>query len=144
MERCPVRELAQGAGCPLYIATPFKDSLDEIAETTFRASYADIANLGAAIASSLNDKAPAPEKLSEDHLKLAGKIADSLKKAKNPLIISGITCGDEDVLKSGLNIVTALSSLDIKVMFSAILPECNSLALHFSLAIRLMMQFHWQ
>ena len=39
----PVRELAQNTKSPLYIATPFKDSLDEIAETIFRASYADIA-----------------------------------------------------------------------------------------------------
>jgi NADH-quinone oxidoreductase subunit G len=127
----PVRELAQNTKSPVYIATPFKDTLDEIAEATFRASYAEIANLGFAIASSLNDKAPVPIKLSEDHLKLAQKIADSLKKSNNPLIISGITCGDEEILHACMNIATALLSIDKKVMFSAVLPECNSMGLAF-------------
>ncbi len=127
----PVRELAQDTKSPVYIATPFKDSLDEIAETTFRASYADIANLGSAVASLLNDDAPVSKKLSNDHRELAEKIADTLKKAKNPLIISGITCGDEEVLHASMNIATALLSLDIKVMFSAVLPECNSMGLAF-------------
>jgi NADH-quinone oxidoreductase subunit G len=91
----PVRELAQDTKSPVYIATPFKDSLDEIAETTFRASYADIANLGSAVASLLKDDLPISKKLSNDHRELAENVADTLKKAKNPLIISGITCGDE-------------------------------------------------
>jgi len=127
----PARELAQDTKSPVYIATPFKDSLDEIAETTFRASYADIANLGFAVASLLNDDAPVSKKLSIDHRKIGENIADTLKKAKNPLIISGITCGDEEVMHASMNIATALLSLDIKVMFSAVLPECNSMGLAF-------------
>ena len=127
----PVRELAQDTKSPVYIATPFKDSLDEIAETTFRASYADIANLGSAVASLFKDDVPVSKKLSNDHRELAEHIADTLKKAKNPLIISGITCGDEEVLHASMNVATALLSLDIKVMFSAILPECNSMGLAF-------------
>jgi NADH-quinone oxidoreductase subunit G len=127
----PVRELAQDAKSPVYIATPFKDSLDEIAETTFRASYPDIANIGSAVASLLNDDAPVSEKLSDDQLELAENLADTLKKAKAPLIISGITCGNEDVLHASMNIATALVSPDIKVMFSAVLPECNSMGLAF-------------
>jgi NADH-quinone oxidoreductase subunit G len=127
----PVRELAQDTKSPVYIATPFKDSLDEIAETTFRASYADIANLGSAVASLLKDDLPISKKLSNDHRELAENVADTLKKAKNPLIISGITCGDEDVLHAGMNIAAALLSLEIKVMFSPVLPECNSMGLAF-------------
>ena len=127
----PVRELAQDSKSPVYIATPFKDSLDEIAETTLRASYADIANLGFTIASIIDDKAPVPEKINKDIRKLAGEIADSLKKAKNPLIISGITCGDEEVLHAGMNIAIALLSQEIKPMFSTVLPECNSMGLAF-------------
>ena len=127
----PVRELAQDTKSPIYIATPFKDDLDEIAETTFRASYSDIANLGSTVASLLKDDVPVSKKLSNDHRELAGNIADTLKKAKNPLIISGITCGDEEVLHASMNVATALLSLDIKVMFTAILPECNSMGLAF-------------
>ncbi|MGB8358746.1 MAG: NADH-quinone oxidoreductase subunit NuoG, partial [Bacteroidales bacterium] len=118
----PVRELAQNTKSPLYIATPFKDSLDEIAETIFRASYADIADLGSAVASLLNNDAPVSEKQSNYQRNLAENIADTLKKAKAPLIISGITCGNEDVLHASMNIAAALLSRDIKVMFSAVLP----------------------
>jgi NADH-quinone oxidoreductase subunit G len=125
----PVRELTQDLKTPVYIATAKADRLDDIAETTFRASYMDIANLGSAIASLLNERAPVPKKISRDIQKLAGSIADSLKKAKNPLIISGITCGDEEILHSGMNIASALLSPDKKVMFSAVLPECNSMGL---------------
>jgi NADH-quinone oxidoreductase subunit G len=127
----PVRELAQDTKSPVYIATPFKDNLDEIAETIFRASYEDIANLGSAVASLLKNDVPVSKKLSNDHRELAENIADTLQKAKNPLIISGITCGDEEVLHASMNVATALLSLDIKVMFSAILPECNSMGLAF-------------
>jgi NADH-quinone oxidoreductase subunit G len=127
----PVRELSQDSKSPVHIATPLKDSLDDIAETTLRASYADIANLGFTIASIINDKAPVPEKTNKELQKLAVKIADSLKKAKNPLIISGITCGDEEILHAGMNIATALLSQEIKPMFSVVLPECNSMGLAF-------------
>ena len=44
------RELVQDTKSPVFIATPFTDSLDEIAEEAFRASSNDIADLGFAIA----------------------------------------------------------------------------------------------
>jgi NADH-quinone oxidoreductase subunit G len=127
----PVRELAQDAKSPVYIATPFKDALDEIAENTFRASYGDIANLGSAIASVLNDKAPVSKIRIKDQQELAEKIALSLKKSKNNLIISGINSGDETVVHAALNIVIALLSSDTKAMFSVVLPECNSMGMAF-------------
>jgi len=124
-----VRELAQSIKSPVFIATPFKDKLDAIAEETLRASYEEIADLGSAVASLLNNKASAPEKINKDNQKLAEKISDVLKEAKNPLIISGITSGVEGTLTAGMNIATALLSLDVNVMFSAVLPECNSMGL---------------
>ncbi len=127
----PVRELAQDAKSPVFIVTPIKDGLDEIAETAFRASYADIANLGSAIALSINEKAPVPKKIKKDHQKLAQKIAESLKKAKNPLIISGINCGDKETVHAALNIANALLSSDINVMLCVVLTECNSMGLAF-------------
>jgi NADH-quinone oxidoreductase subunit G len=127
----PVRELAQDEKSPVYIATPFKDGLDDIAETTFRASYADIANLGFAVASSLNDKAPISKIKDKDQNELVEKIALSLKNAKNPLIISGLNCGEEEILHAALNIAKALSSSDTKVMLSVVFPECNSMGLAF-------------
>ena len=127
----PLRELVQDAKSPIYIITPFNDHLDEIAETSLRASYQEIALLGSAVASSINDKAPLSKNNDRDHQNVAEGIAASLKIAKNPLIIAGITCGDEDILHAGMNIATALLSTGKKVMFTAILPECNSMGLAF-------------
>ena len=125
----PVRELAQNSKSPLFIATPFGDSLDEIAEDTFRASYGDIAILGFSVALNLDKKAPELKTDKKDIEKLAGKIAFSLKNAKNPLIISGISCGDEAVVYAALNIATALKTAGSNVSISMVLPECNSLGL---------------
>ena len=127
----PVRELAQDSKSPVYIATAYNDGLDEIAENTFRGSFVDIANIGYAIASSISDIAPVSKIKTEEQQYLAEKIALSLKEAKNPLIISGINCGDEDIVHSALNIARALLSSDKKVMLSMVLPECNSMGLAF-------------
>jgi NADH-quinone oxidoreductase subunit G len=125
----PVRELAQDGGSPLFVATPFSDSLDEIAVQKFRASSVKIAELGFAITLELDGKAPRTKSENENIEKLAGKIASSLKNAKNPLIISGISCGDEAVVYAALNIATALKTAGSNVSISMVLPECNSLGL---------------
>jgi NADH-quinone oxidoreductase subunit G len=127
----PLRELAQDTKSPIYILTPFKDSLDEIADTSFRGSYEEISILGFAIAASIDDEAKCPKGISGKDQLVAEKIASSFKSAKNPLIISGVTCGDEQILHAAMNIATALLSSGRKVMFTALLPECNSLGLAF-------------
>src|SRR5450759_2310917 len=125
----PVRVLAQDAKGPVFIATPFNDALDLIAENTFRASHTDIADLGNSIASLLNGEALAAKIVKNDQQELAKKIALSLKSAKNPLIISGINCGDEAIVHAALNITSALLSSGINPMLTMVFPECNSLGL---------------
>jgi len=125
----PLRVLAQDARSPMFIATPFIDSLDVIAESTFRATQEDIANLGYSIAQKLDDRAPDSNTEKKDLKDLAGKIALSLKNAKNPLIISGISYGDEAIIHAALNITMALLSNGSNVMLSMVLPECNSMGL---------------
>ena len=51
----PLRELAQDVRSPLFIVTSYADSLDEIAEEVLRASAADIADFGFAVARKLDD-----------------------------------------------------------------------------------------
>ncbi len=125
----PVRELAQDTKSPVYIATPIKDKLDDIAETIYRASTTDIADLGFAIAAILNADAPSVNLISTDQQELAEKIALSLKNAKHPLIITGINQGDEDILHAALNISISLLSSNPDVMLSVVLPECNSMGM---------------
>ena len=126
----PVIQVTQDLKSPVFIATPFKDSLDELAEDTFRASYADITNLGFAIASSLNAEAPTFKLKNIEQQALAEKIALTLKNAKNPLIISGIHCMDEEVIHAACNVAISLH-LENKGMLSMVLPECNSMGLAF-------------
>ena len=125
----PVRELSQDTKSHVFIATPFTDSLDEIAEETFRASSFDIAGLGFSVANKLDNHSPDVKSEKKDFHKLADKIAFSLKNARNPLIISGVSCGDEEIIHASLNVATALLSLGSKVMLSMVLPECNSMGL---------------
>jgi NADH-quinone oxidoreductase subunit G len=125
----PLRELAQDEKCPLYIATPFSDSLDELSEDAFRASYADIATFGFAIASAISDKAPIVKLKNKSQREKADKIALSLKTALSPLIILGITSGDEKVVQAALNVATALFSVGSKVLVSVVFPQCNSMGL---------------
>ena len=49
----------------------------------------DLARLGFAVANALDSRAPAPSDLSEAMLALAAEIAQALKSAKRPLVISG-------------------------------------------------------
>jgi NADH-quinone oxidoreductase subunit G len=125
----PVRELAQDVRSPVFIATPFTDSLDETAEDVFRAAPQDIAVLGNTVAQNLDNKATVAKNDRKVIQKLAGKIALSLKSAKNPLIISGISCGDMAIVHAALNIVYSLLSNGSNVMLSMVLPECNSMGL---------------
>ena len=125
----PVRELAQDTRSPLYIATPLNDKLDDISTASLRASYKEIAGLGSAIASSISDSAPVSKLTNDDQQKLADKIAVSLKNSKNPLILSGINCGDGDVIHAAMNVATALLSEGKNVMLSMVLPEVNSMGL---------------
>jgi NADH-quinone oxidoreductase subunit G len=125
----PLRELAQDSKSPVFIATIFDDALDEIAKETFRASPADIANLGYIIAHEFDNKAPDSKTVEEDIRNLAGKIALSLKNAKNPLIISGTGYGDERIVYAALNIASALLTSGSDIMLSMVLPECNSMGL---------------
>jgi NADH-quinone oxidoreductase subunit G len=125
----PVRELAQDSRSPLFLVTQFNDSLDEIATRVFRATNKDIAGLGFSIARKLDKKAPEIKTGNKDIQMLSGEIALSLKDARNPLIISGISSNDESVLYAALNICKALLSSGSNVALSLVLPECNSIGL---------------
>jgi len=127
----PVIQVTQEIKSPVFIATPFKDSLDDLAASTFRASYNEIANLGNAVASAINDEAPAIKLKNKEQQILAEKIASTLKKAKYPVIITGINCNDENIIHAACNIATALHTNDNSNLLSIAFPESNSMGLAF-------------
>ncbi|MGZ5050751.1 MAG: NADH-quinone oxidoreductase subunit NuoG [Methylobacter sp.] len=122
-----VRNLELQAETPMFIASIYSTRLDDIASGTYRAAPEDIARLGFAIAHCLDPSAPAAEGLANGELVLAEKIADSLKQAKRPLIVTGTGCSSLEVVQAAYNVAKALPQADKCVSF--IVPECNSLGL---------------
>lgn len=124
-----VRELAQDVKSHVFIATSFSTKLDELAEDTYYASPLNIARLGFAMSSMISGEAPVVYDLDSSTTDLASKIARVLKDATNPVIISGVHSGCEEILQACGNIVKSLSSAGKEVSLSFTFPECNSLGL---------------
>ncbi|MGZ8173012.1 MULTISPECIES: NADH-quinone oxidoreductase subunit NuoG [Methylobacter] len=122
-----VRNLENQAQSPVFIASICATRLDDVAANTYRGSPEDIARLGFAVAHCLNESAPAPAALGDAEQALAATIADSLKQAKRPLIVSGTSCASLDVIQAAYNVAKALPSTDKQLTFTV--PECNSLGL---------------
>lgn len=123
------RAKAQDLKSPVFIASPFNTKLDDVAERTFRASNADIARLGFAVASLINEDAPSIKDLDKEQQELAQRIADTLKGAKSPLIICGIHGGTHELIHSAANITLALSLNGNQPSLCFLVPECNSMGL---------------
>ena len=124
-----VRDLGQLSSSHIYIANPIKDYLDDIAKKSFKGSYSDITALAAVIAKLIDKDAPEPPKHTKAIKELAREMAESLKQAKNPLIVSGISSGDTAVLQAAFNISTALLKNNVNPMLGLVLPESNSMGL---------------
>ena len=122
-----VRNLKQQALTPVFIAGVCATRLDDVAANTYQGSPEDIARLGFAIAHSLDQSAPAPAALGDTEQSLASTIADSLKQAKRPLIVSGTGCLSLAVIQAAYNVAKALPSTNKQLAFTV--PECNSLGL---------------
>lgn len=123
------REFAQQEKTPLFIAHPIKTKLDEIASVNLYLAPDEIARLGFAVATFLNDKAPVPVGMDAHSQKQSKQIADTLKKAERPLIICGTSMANEAILEAAANIAFALQTANKKASLCFVLPECNSMGL---------------
>ncbi len=123
----PVRELAQDQKGPLYIATPAATRLDDVATETYRAAPDKIARLGYAVAHALDAGAPDVAGLSEAERSLAARIAEALKSAERPLVVSGPSLNSEAILQAAANVARALSAAGRAPSLSLTAPECNTL-----------------
>jgi len=124
-----VRNAGQGARNPLFIASPESTRLDDVAAKTYHAAPDDIARLGFAIAHELDRSAPAVHGLAGETASLAREIAQTLKGAKRPLVISGTSLFNESVVRAAANITTALCAGSKAAALCYAVPECNSMGL---------------
>jgi NADH-quinone oxidoreductase subunit G len=124
-----VRELAQDSRGPLYVASPAATRLDDVATETYRATPDELARLGFAVAHILDDSAPAVSGLPSEVSALAGRIAQALRNAQQPLVVSGLGCRSESVIKAAANVTRALCRTEHPARIAFTVPECNSLGL---------------
>jgi NADH-quinone oxidoreductase subunit G len=101
--------------------------LDEIATETGYAAPDDIARLGFAIAHELDTSLPAVSNLSELLSKKVASIAQILRQAQRPVIISGITCYNEGIIKAAFDIAATLTTAERKAGLAYVVQECNSM-----------------
>ena len=124
-----VREVVQDQRGPLFISAPFATRLDDIAAVTYRAAPDDVARLGFAVAHEIDANAPEVAGLHEEVRAMARVIANELKSAKRPLVVSGPSCRSLAVIESAANVAKALCDAGLPATLSMIAPECNSFGL---------------
>ncbi|HEX5430397.1 MAG TPA: molybdopterin-dependent oxidoreductase, partial [Bryobacteraceae bacterium] len=107
---------AQDVTAPLFIATPYATRLEDVATAIFHAAPDSVARLGFAVAHELDPAAPPSGNFPD-----AAKIAQTLKNAKRPLVISGAGCGSEAVIRAAANVAKAAGAALLLIA-----PECNS------------------
>ncbi len=124
-----VRTASQNEPGTLFIATPTATKLDDAAALSYRASPHDIARLGFAVAHELSENAPPVPHLTGQMRALAQSIAEGLKNAARPLIVTGTACGSEAMINAAANIAWALYEKGRIAGLCFAVPECNSLGI---------------
>jgi NADH-quinone oxidoreductase subunit G len=123
------REVMQRDFSPLFIATPDATALDDVATRTVRAAPEEIARLGFAVAHAIDPAAPAVPDLSDDQRALAESIAQALRTAERPLVVSGPGAGSEAVLRAAAQVAWALCAKARPAHLAFTAPEPNTMGL---------------
>ncbi len=124
-----IGEIVHEEPSPLYVATTHATKLDAVAAAAVRAAPDQLAQLGFAVAHALSAMVPPAAGLSAELHPLAGEIADKLKRAKRPIIISGTSLGSAAVMQAAVNVAWALCAGGQPSELGLVVPECNSLGL---------------
>jgi hypothetical protein len=94
----------------LFLAVPGETKLDALATRTFSGLPDDLARLGFAVAHALDPAAPPVPDLPEPMQPLVQEIAEALRAAQRPLIVSGTSLESERVMQAAANIAWALGA----------------------------------
>lgn len=124
-----VKNIAQHAQNPLFIASVSATRLDDVAEETVHAAPDDLARLGFAVAHAIDPSAPSVADLAPQAQAFAQRIADALLAAKRPLVVSGNSLGNKALIEAAANIAKALKQREKNGSISLVVGEANSLGL---------------
>ncbi|MDY6467202.1 NADH-quinone oxidoreductase subunit NuoG [Acinetobacter faecalis] len=119
----PVQRIGQDEKSPIYILAATQTRLADVATGEVVASPNDIARLGFAVAAGV--KGEAILGLDEDAKAFAQTIADTLKAAKKPLIISGTSLQDAAIMEAAAQVAQNLGNAGLTLT----VPEVNSMGL---------------
>lgn len=122
----PIKNIAQTDKSPIFIASVAATRLDDVAAATSRASAADIARLGFAVAHIIDSSSPAVAGLSAEQSAQADTIAKGLLAADKPLVISGTGLKSQAVIQAAANVAYALKAKGKDVGIALTLLEANS------------------
>jgi NADH-quinone oxidoreductase subunit G len=103
--------------------------IDDLATHSWHAAPDDLARLAFAIASCLQPGKIDNTDFNEELLSRAKTIADALKKAKNPVVVTGISCYNDNLIKAAFDVAVALNTNEKKTGFNCVMTECNSMGL---------------
>ena len=124
-----VREMVQDEKGFLANITLASSPLNEMASFAMQAAPDNIARLGFAIAHIIKADLPQVPDAGEFLLSRAGIIANALQQARRPLIISGVSCCNESIIRAAFDIAASLKNEERKAALSYVMPECNSMGL---------------
>ncbi len=102
-----IRGHGQHQRSPIFIASVLPTRIDDIARNTLRATPADIARAGFAVAHVID---PDFADAATDHAAFVEQAAAALAQAERPLIVTGAGCADAGVLQAAANIAWALQA----------------------------------
>lgn len=124
-----IKEFVQDDKGFLATITVSGSPLDDIATHTNYSAPDDIARLGFAIAHEINSSVRRVPDTDTEFRSKAKTLAKALQQAKRPVIISGISCFNEGIIKAAFDIAASLNTTERKAGISYVLPECNSMGL---------------
>lgn len=120
----PVQRIGQDEKSPIFLLSVTQTRLYDVAEAEVVASPNDLARLGFAIASSV--KGEAVYGVDDETKAFAEHVAQVLKSAQKPLIISGTSLQDASIMQAATSIAQSLGE---NAGLSLTVPEVNSMGM---------------
>jgi NADH-quinone oxidoreductase subunit G len=120
-----VKDAIQHRKGPFYIANVAETKLDDIAADVYRGAPDDIARLGFAVAALLDTDAPKVKKMDPDIKLRAKEIANALKRAARPLIVTGTSLHNASIIRAAANVAAALRA--VPAALCCVVPEVNTM-----------------
>jgi len=121
-----IREAIRHQKGPFFIASVEETKLDEVARELHRLAPDDIVGLGNAIAHEIDAGAPDATSLSAELREAAHRIAEAMRAAEHPLVVTGAGLGNAQIVQAGANISRALVKAGRAARISLVFPEANS------------------